>query len=124
MYADDTTVYASAKSISELSSIQDKELKMVEQWVSNNKLILNISKTKSIGLGSNKSLKHKPKLNLLINNIPVVQVTEAKLVSVYLDNKLSWSRQIEFITKNKGKSLAAVRRCRQYLPAEMANLVA
>lgn len=40
-------------------------------------------------LGSNKSLKHDPKLHLLINNSLIDQVTEAKLLGVYLDNKLS-----------------------------------
>lgn len=37
MYADDTTVYASAKSISDLTFSLNKELEIIEQWVFDNK---------------------------------------------------------------------------------------
>ena len=59
-----------------------------------------------------------------INNTHIEQVTEVKLLGVYIDNKLSWSKHIEFITKSMGKSVAAVRRCRQYLPVDLMKLVA
>uniref|UniRef100_A0A4W5RPM6 Myosin IG n=1 Tax=Hucho hucho TaxID=62062 RepID=A0A4W5RPM6_9TELE len=39
------------------------------EWVARNKLVLNISTTKSIVFGTKHSLKHKPKVNCVINHL-------------------------------------------------------
>ena len=51
MYADDSTLYYAAKTVSELDNVLSAELNMVFDWIKQNKLVLNISKTKSIILG-------------------------------------------------------------------------
>ena len=53
MYADNSTVYASAKTANEVTETLNKQLQSVLEWVASNKLVLNISKTKSIVFGSN-----------------------------------------------------------------------
>ena len=52
MYADDSTLYMSAPTVKEITSALNKELQMVFKWVSDNKLVFNISKTKSIVFGT------------------------------------------------------------------------
>ena len=52
MYADDSTLYTS-----EMTATLNKELHLVSEWVARNKLVLNISDTKSIVFGTNHSLK-------------------------------------------------------------------
>ena len=61
------------------------------EWVASNKLVLNISKTKSIVFGSNHSFSSRPQLNLVMNGVDVEQVEETKLLDITLDFKLSWS---------------------------------
>ena len=58
------------------------------EWVASNKLVLNISKTKSIVFGTNHSLSSRPQLNLVMNSVAVEQVEEIKLLGVTLDCKL------------------------------------
>ncbi len=95
MYADDTTVYASAQTSVELTAILNEELESIDKLILENKLILNTSKTKSIVFGSNYSLRSKPELKLYINKTLIQQVKEVKLLGITLDNKLSWSKHIE-----------------------------
>lgn len=50
MYADDTTVCASAITPDGLNAIFNKELDTVEKWICQTKLILNIAKTNPLYL--------------------------------------------------------------------------
>ena len=74
MYADDSTIYASATTANEVTETHNKELLSVLEWVASNKLVLNISKTKSIVFGTNHSLSSRPQLNLVMNGVAVEQV--------------------------------------------------
>ena len=69
MYADDSTIYASATTAKEVIETLNKELQFVLEWVPSNKLVLNISKTKSIVFGTNHSLSYIPQLNLVMNKL-------------------------------------------------------
>ena len=69
MYADDSTLYTSANTATEMTATLNKELQLVSEWVARNKLALNISKTKSIVFGTKHSLIPKPQLNLVINHV-------------------------------------------------------
>ncbi len=123
MYADDTTVYASAQTLVELMAILNEELESTEKWILENKLILNTSKTKSIVFGSNCSLRSKPELKLYINKTLIQQVNEVKLLGITLDNKLSWSKHIENTVKRMGRVVAVVRRCRQYFTFDIMKII-
>jgi hypothetical protein len=74
MYADDSTIYASATTTNDVTETLNKELQSVLKWVASNKLVLNISKTKSIVFGTNHSLSSRPQLN----GVSVEQVEETK----------------------------------------------
>ena len=52
MYADDSTIYTSATTATEMTVTLNKELQLVSDCVKRNKLVLNISKTKSIVFGT------------------------------------------------------------------------
>ena len=52
MYDDDVTLYMSATTVDDLSTTLNKELQLVSDRVKNNRMVLNISKTKCIVLGS------------------------------------------------------------------------
>lgn len=45
-YADDSTLYYAAPSYSELNDVLNKELQILHDWISCNKLVLNVLKTK------------------------------------------------------------------------------
>ena len=48
MYADDSTLYTSATTVTEMTAKLNKELQLVLEWVARNKLLLNISKAGTV----------------------------------------------------------------------------
>ena len=84
-----------ATTANEVTETLNKELQSVLEWVARNKLVLNISKTKSIVFSTNHSLSSRPQLNLVMNGVSVEQVEETKLLGVTLYCKLSWSKHID-----------------------------
>lgn len=105
-YADDSTIYASKTSILELENILTEELNLIVEWITNNKLVLNVSKTKCIVFGTNRMLSDKPKLNLHVQDMLVEQVNEVKLLGIIVDNKLSWSAHIARVVSKMGRGLS------------------
>jgi hypothetical protein len=69
MYVDDSTLYTSATTATEMTATLNKELQLVSEWVARYKLALNISRTESIVFGTKHSLNPKPQPNLVINNV-------------------------------------------------------
>ncbi len=114
MYADDTTLYLPATSIEKVSADLDEELQLVVEWVRNNKMVLNLTKTKSIVFGSNFKLKLIPQLNLSVKSVQ--QVEEIILLGVILDSRLKWSKQIDNMVIVMGRGLSVIKRCAKMLP--------
>jgi flagellar biosynthesis/type III secretory pathway chaperone len=79
MYADDSTIYMSATAANEVTEILNEEVQSVLELLASNKLVQNISKTKSIVFGTIHSLSSRPQMNLVMNGVAVEQVEEAKL---------------------------------------------
>ena len=94
MYADDSTLYMSATTATEITAIL-KELLLVSELMARNKLVLNISKTESIVFGTNHLLIPKPQLNNVMNNVEIEQVEVTKLLGVTMDCKLKMLMQQE-----------------------------
>ncbi len=79
MYADDSALYMSAPTVREITSVLNKELQIVFDWITDNKLVINISKTKSILFGTKHFFSSNPWMDLIINNCAVEQVQETEL---------------------------------------------
>jgi hypothetical protein len=101
MYADDSTLYTSAPTASEMTAPLKKELQLVSERVARNKLALNISKTKSIVFVTKHSLNPKPQLNIVISNVEIKQAEMTKLLTP--DCKLSWSKYIDTVVAKWGE---------------------
>lgn len=66
LYADYSTLYHATPSCNVLNEVLNKELKVVHDWIVCNRLVLNISKTKSIVMGTRHRLSSNPKLDLML----------------------------------------------------------
>ena len=118
MYADDdSTLYTSDTTATEMTATLNKEQQLVSECVAKNKLVLNISKIKSIVFGKIHSLNPKPQLHLLMNNLEIEQVEVTKLLGVTLDCKLSWSKHIDTTVAKMGRSLFIIKQYSTFLKA-------
>ena len=111
MYADDSTMYYAAKTVSKLDNVLSAELNMVFDWIKQNKLVLNISTTKSIILGSRHKLSSTPKMSLNSSGEPIEQVDKVKLLGTIINSQLSCTEHINTIVKKMGCGISLVRKC-------------
>ena len=114
-FADDTTLYTSSPSPSKLSDYTNKELNNVFNWLVDNKLSLNISKTKFMLFGPQTSNHDKWKnLTLKINDVIIERVgknynhTSLKFLGINLDTNLKFNNHIQFLSNKINKGLFAL----------------
>ena len=117
-------MYYAAKTVSELDNVLSAELNKVFDWIKLNNLVLNISKTKSIILGSRHNLSSTPKMRLNLYGEPIEQVDKVKLLGTIIDSLLSWAEHIDTIVKNVGCGISMVRKCHSYVPTHIMGQVA
>jgi hypothetical protein len=126
MYADDTTLLAT------LSSVNNDEIKVVEQtlntelkkvgnWLKVNKLSLNISKTKFMIFHPKN--KQTPKIQLFIDNIPLVQVACFDFLGIIIDESISWASHLFKVQMKISKVLGVMNRLKFCLPSETLLLL-
>lgn len=116
IYADDTTLFASAQTDCQLNNILNDELALVTQWIRANKLVVNVKKTKCMVVGTKHLLKTTPMLHLTSGNMIIEQVDQAKLLGVIVDSRLSWTSQINYVLQKMGRSMGIIKHCRECIP--------
>ena len=130
-YADDTQLYIGANSsslLSHIASIESCTLSVHDDWLLNNGLHLNPSKSEAITFFNPRS---KP-LQTLAESIgsisvagsPIKLQTSIKNLGVYLDSRLSFDKQISEICKASYFHIRALRHIRSSLTTEAAKTIA
>ena len=78
------------------------------EWLKTNELTLNVAKIKLVVFGSRTKLRNIPKLNLAMDNEPIEQVTEFKYLGLFLDDKLTFDKHIDFVHAKAVQKLGIV----------------
>ena len=137
LFADDTTLLASANSVAELCTIVNLEFKKVCDYFRTNKLCLHPDKTKllffstssrgeglEIFCNNNNDLLLDPslikKLSCISNDD---DVPAAKFLGVFFDQSLSFKYQISNIRKKLSKALFILRKSKNILPKKSLLLI-
>ena len=113
MYADDTQIYVSSASFSELVTKLNQDLENIVKWLSRNKLQLHTKKTKAMFIGSPYNLKNKVgndqvMINDILLDIPLFQ----------LDERMSWENHIDTICRKVGSGIGIIKRVKPFVPWE------
>ena len=119
-FADDTTLLYSCKDFDFLQLTLEKETKKVIEWLSTNKLIVNLKKTHVMLFSYKKNL---PKLTIKINNIELDEKTVTKFLGVYIDNKMNWKPHVVNICNKVSKSVAILRLVRTIFPLNVLKTI-
>ena len=104
MYADDTVLYTSSKTMSEGYTNLEANLHSIIDWCNTNKLTLNVGKTKHMLISSNLKDDLVVANNLQYNNKKIEVVSEYNYLGIELDNKLTLENHI-----NKSVSKANIK---------------
>ena len=124
IFADDTTLHSSSPDIRVIQDKLSADLAEINQWCLENKMKINEKKTKFMLVGSNQKLSklHTRKLDLSINNFQLEHVESEKLLGVYIDHSLSFTKHVDFVCKNISSKIALLCRIKQYLPLHVRKL--
>jgi hypothetical protein len=119
MFADDTTLTASGKSIQLIESKINCDLINIKEWLLANKLSLILTKTEYLVIGSPFNLNNlTSESNIMIDNVPIKRVTKTKSLGIQIDQFLSWDNHLEEICKKASSGIGAIRRLKSYVSRE------
>jgi len=102
LFADDTTLLASNKSLSALMNLVNEELHVINEWLKTNKLSLNIAKTHYIIFREKTEAVSVSNTNLItINNTVISKVPSTKFLRrpIEINSEFTWKDHIKSITK-------------------------
>jgi len=114
LFADDTTLLASNKSLSVLMSIINKELVVISEWLKANKLSLNIAKTNYIIFRQKNEIASNVNF-IQINNITINKVPSTKFLGVQINSEFNWKDHINTITKKVSRAIGVIGRIKYRL---------
>ena len=112
-FADDTTLYASGKSLRLIECEINHDLEVVSDWFQANKLTLNVAKTVCMVFSPKKKSDNKISIKLCDQEIPIQ--TSTKFLGVWLDSNLDWNKHFSRICSKLKQNTGLMRRCKNLL---------
>lgn len=122
MFADDTAIYIESKTIEEGIMKMNNDLNTLYKKICENKLKLNIDKTKIMVIGNRKSTNTND-ITIKINDTKIELVDRIKYLGVMIDNKLSFTCNIDHICRKLGSKINLLNRLRNELNFEQKIIV-
>ena len=126
MYADDTTISLSSKSIGDLQNDLNLDLLKLQDWLHANKLSLNVVKTQSLIIGSGpniRKIESQPDAqpSFSIGDQEIEMIANAKYLGVQVDSKLNWDKHVDTIKTKANRALGLIKYSKKYLPSDALN---
>ena len=117
LFADDTNLTASRNSIADIEIAVNSELENLRNWLTANKLSLNVAKTEFMLIGFPQMIRNvsnSQPVNL-IENKQIKQVNVSKTVGTTIDHHLTWKPNTENICKKITSGISALRRVKPFI---------
>ena len=101
LYADDTVFIHYNTNKFDLVRSLNNQMKNLSNWLSLNKLTLNLKKTEAIFFGDARRLKECEELEVNLDGAAIENKGFVKYLGVFIDQKLNWKKHIS-VTRGKG----------------------
>ena len=122
LYADDTVIYQKHQSVCcAVQSLQD-DLDRLVRWCDQNKLTINVKKTKAM-VFTTSPRKKLPPINLLLRNERLAVVDSYKYLGLTLDSALNYEQHIKYMVKTISHKLFLLTKVRKFLTQVAAERV-
>ena len=124
LFADDTNLLCANKNLRTLELVVNLELHKVCEWLTANKLTLNVKKSNFIIFHPHqKKIDYQVNLQIFDNDsktyFPLEQKSYVKYLGVLIDSNLSWKYHIGHITSKISKTIGIIARLRYYVPTSV-----
>ena len=120
MYADDTSLAYASNSIDDITKSMNAELEYLRKWLHGNKLTLNVAKTTSMIIGTNRKLHQSNSEELIqayfkISGEAIEQKTSVKYIGVILDNQMKWKDHISLVSSKVSRAIGIKSNTKQFI---------
>ena len=115
-FADDSSFFVSGRSLPELFNVLQNEIVKIREWLNNNKLSLNISKTNYMIMTNRKKVQQNDDFQLSIDGQTISQVNETKFLGVIIDDRMTFKSHINHIAGKMSKGVGIICKARKLLP--------
>ena len=125
LYADDTTLYDVQDSMEQIENNLQIALNNLHIWCRSNGMILNSSKTKIMLVTTNQKRQRlsNDNIDLKFNNETLNMISNDKILGVFVDNNLTWSDHIEYLTKKIASSTWLLSKIKKSLISRSQSLI-
>ena len=102
IYADDTAIIYSDRQKEQIEKHLNDDMAIVKTWLDENKLTLNVKKTKNMLIGNKKLLNEAEHLDIRLDMDSIEHVEEFNYLGVWLDSSLKCHiNQINMLSKHE-----------------------
>ena len=122
MFADDMAFYCHENSPTNLQSKLNADLAAITSWLHDNKLTLNVTKSKFMVIGGRNKLSQFNDIALVANNDQLENVTKFKYLGVIINQHLTWHDYIEQLHSKIAKRLGVLKQIKHLLPVYARRL--
>jgi Reverse transcriptase (RNA-dependent DNA polymerase) len=119
LFADDSNVFVSHRSHEQIFQTLNLELHHVGDWFKANRLSLNLTKTSFVLFNSHRKTLPTHIPPLLIDNVPIPQLTKVNFLGVIIDQNLTWQDHISQISLKLAKNIGIISRISYKLPSHI-----
>uniref|UniRef100_A0A1B6KMS7 Reverse transcriptase domain-containing protein n=1 Tax=Graphocephala atropunctata TaxID=36148 RepID=A0A1B6KMS7_9HEMI len=122
LYADDSNLKVSGKTVEEIELLTSTELACIEQYFRNHNLTLNSDKTKLVNFKTKQS-NQIVDLNIEINDSVIERVDQIKFLGLLVDGNLSWDEHTKLVLNKINSGLYAIRKMLNVCSLESLKLI-
>ena len=118
LFADDTSTTFTHHSLKVIENVYNLELAKVSEWLSANKLSLNVAKSVMIVFRSSRKVIDED-IKIKINNEIIAEKTQTKYLGIIMDNIMSWNNHIKHVTIKLAKGIGILYRLRNFVSQDI-----
>ncbi len=123
MYADDTAVFYFAKDVDEMALSIQYDMQSISYWMRQNRLSLNVSKTKFMLIGSKQKVNRVGTVGVSLNGEAIENVHNFKYLGVLLDQQLQFHTHIDHIVNKVTNKLGLLYKTRSLFDEKTALML-
>ena len=99
MYGDDTVLYLAGPTVDNLTFYINQDLQCLSEWLEDNNLVVNVSKTKCVLFTSRRQKERYCILNLNLLGKSISCETTFQYQDVVFDNFMTWKAHADYVCK-------------------------
>ena len=115
-YADDTAIYCSSSCSKDLELKLNYDLEKVCNWLKDNHLTLNVTKSNFMLIGSSQKLSSMNDITICADDKPLDSVHSIKYLGVTINENLTWEDHIDKVCSKIRSKICLLTRIKRYLP--------